>query len=530
MSGAVSAATPVLAVGPTLFTGDLRPRLLAALSGTLYFLGFAGFDVWPLAFVAIVPLLLALEGQTPKKAAQLGLICGTAMNLGGFYWLLTMLKTFSGFPTALCLVFTLIVCAFQGGRLALTGWLYGRARARGWGMGPYRYLVFGGAFVAGELIYPVLFPWYFGASVHQVPMFTQVADLGGPVLIGLVLLAFNAAIAEWLIAKLERRGPHKRVLQGGFGITLASVLYGLLRIYQTDARVAAAPALHVGVVQGNLGLMQKREDPNEGLRRHKRLTAELKQKGVELVVWSESSVTFAVPEEITNNFMRDRVAGSLGIPSIFGGVLFRVDPDRERWYNVALAADAKGEVQSRYDKHYLLMFGEYLPLGDTFPILYKWSPNSGKFTSGTDVKPLVVETGGQKHNVTALICYEDILPGFTNDAVRVGDPELLVNITNDAWFGDSTEPWEHLALAKFRAIEHRRYLVRSTNSGVSAIIDPVGRTVAQTKTFEAATADATVHYLRSTTVYELIGDKLWYMWAFGAIVIAFRARKGKETT
>ena len=95
----------------------------------------------------------------------------------------------------------------------------------------------------------------------------------------------------------------------------------------------------------------------------------------------------------------------------------------------------------------------------------------------------MLDVDGAKHPVSVLICYEDILPRFTNDAVRHADPELLVNMTNDAWFGDTSEPWEHLALAQLRAVEHRRYLVRGTNSGVSAVVDPVGRVVAHSGTF-----------------------------------------------
>ncbi len=150
-------------------------------------------------------------------------------------------------------------------------------------------------------------------------------------------------------------------------------------------------------------------------------------------------------------------------------------------FNSAIAgggSSTEGEIEGRYDKEYLLTFGEYLPFGETFTILYKWSPNSGHFSPGKSLDPLVLDVHGEKHLVTALICYEDILPRFTNDAVRHGDPDLLVNITNDAWFGDTAEPWEHLALAQLRAVEHRRYFVRGTNSGVSAVIDPVGRVVA----------------------------------------------------
>jgi len=508
-------------------TAPLPFRLAAALavaSGLLYWLAFAGVDIWPLAFVAFVPLQVALLGQAPKRATQLGVIAGATMNLAGFYWLLEMLRSFSGFPTALCLVFVVIICSYQGARVGLMGWLYARASSRGWPRLP----VLLGAFVASELVYPLLFPWYFAATVHGQPALSQIADLGGPIGVGVMLLLANAAIAEPIVARLEARPVDRRPIVAGAATLGLTLLYGLIRIHGVDAKAAASEPLHVGVVQGNLGLMQKRTDPTEGLRRHQRLTAELRAKKIDLAVWSESSVMFSVPEGAAPSFMHDRVAGSLGVPAIFGAVLFRDDPDRERWFNVALATDARGRMTSRYDKEFLLAFGEYLPFGDTFPILYQWSPNSGKFSPGTDLDPLLVTTGDKTHKVTALICYEDILPSFTNRAVRHADPELLVNLTNDAWFGDTSEPWEHLGLAQFRAIEHRRYLVRSTNSGVSAVIDPVGRVIAQSGTFRTEAIDATVRWMRETTVYEIVGDVPWWIATLLAFVASFRRRAGTD--
>jgi apolipoprotein N-acyltransferase len=431
-----------------------------------------------------------------------------------------MLMTFSGFPAPACIFFMVVICGYQGLRYALLAWLFVRAVARGWN----RTLVFIAATVAAELVYPLLFTWYFGASVHQVPVLTQAADIGGPILVTLVLVAVNLAIAEPLLARLERRAVNRRLIAICAGAFALNIAYGALRVSQTDARMAAADAANVGIVQGNMGLMQKREDPGEGLRRHKRKTAELKQKGADLVVWSESSVTFAVPEAMYKSFMHDRVSGQLGVPTIFGAVVFRHDKDRERWYNTALVSDAKGDVLGRYDKQFLLAFGEYLPFGETFPILHKWSPNSGKFTQGTSMEPLRVPIKGTERVITMLICYEDIAPRFTNEAVGVGNPDLLVNITNDAWFGDSTEPWQHLALAQFRAIEHRRYLVRATNSGVSAIVDAAGRVVLNTGTFVVDAQDAPVKFLRGTTVYEVIGDWPWALLTMFSFAIAFMKR------
>jgi apolipoprotein N-acyltransferase len=500
----------------------------AVLSGLLYWLAFPGKadTQWHglLAFVAFAPFWIALQGQSPGRALWLGVTAGATMNLAGFYWLLNMLRTFSGFPTPLCMLFVSLVCAYQGGRIGLMGWLYARAQGRGWP----RVVVFLAAFAASELLYPLLFPWYFAATTHSLPALSQTAELGGPILVGLVLVAANVALAEPILARLERRAVRASTLCVPAAAVALTLAFSAWRIPQVDRRAQASEPVHVGLVQGNMALIQKREDPAEGLRRHLRLTSELKARGVELVVWSESSVTFPVPERLYKSLMHDKFARNLGIPAIFGGVIYRVDPDRERWYNVALSTDARGQVTARYDKEFLLAFGEYLPLGERIPKLYEWSPNSGKFSPGTTLDPMRVILHGIEHKVSALICYEDILPAFTNEVVRAASPELLVNMTNDAWFGDTSEPWEHLALAQLRAIEHRRYLVRSTNSGISAFIDPVGRVMLHTDPFELESRDAIVHFMHSRTTYEAIGDTPWWIISALVVVAAFVRRGGAK--
>jgi apolipoprotein N-acyltransferase len=180
-------------------------------------------------------------------------------------------------------------------------------------------------------------------------------------------------------------------------------------------------------------------------------------------------------------------------------------------------AGDEGKILGRYDKRYLLAFGEYLPFGETFPQLYGMSPNSGRFNRGASLEPL----RWKDHRISAMICYEDILPDYVNKLVSAGDPDLLVNLTNDAWFGDSTEPWIHLALAKMRAVEHRRYLVRATNSGVSAIVDPVGRVVTQGGTFREEALLGEARFLRATTVYGIVQDTPWYLAALVIGAMAF---------
>ncbi len=489
------------------------------LSGFLYYTAFPPLDFWPAALLVWFPFRVALEGRTPKQALKMGLVSGTVMVFLGFYWLVGMLQTFSGFPIVACLFFALVVCAFQGGRFAMLSWAFARASARGYNGN----LAFTGAFVASELAYPLLFPWYFGACTNKAIVFQQLADLGGPVLVGIPLMLFSLALAELGMARIRamRAGERsfaatwarasKRMLVVGVGALALQLGYGTIRILQLDAKIATMPTLRVGMVQGNLGLLEKRREPGGALKKHKKATKELAARGAELVVWSESAVAASVEESVAFTEIKRRISADLGVPAIIGTLIWRHGEQVDWMFNTAVSTDKEGNVTARYDKHFLLMFGEYLPFGKQFPILYKWSPHSGRFTQGETEDPLIVVQNGVRHDVTTLICYEDILPGFTNAAVRNGKPELIVNMTNDAWFGDTAQPWEHFALAKSRAIEHRRYLVRSTNSGVSGIIDPLGRVVAQTELFKEQTTLETVHWMSDGTVYEIVGDKLWWL-------------------
>jgi len=500
---------------------------LAALEAFLYFIAFPGvIDWWPTVLVAFVPLLIAFRGQTVKRATLIGLFAGFVMSWEGFWWLNEMLRNFSGFNVALCALFTTILCAYQAGRYAFMGWLYARASQRGWPAS----IVACAAFVCSEQLFPLLFPWYLADCVHSAPFLMQTADLGGPVFCGLLLFGSSVAIEELIVAKIEKRIYDKRVVMGGFAAVLFSAAYGFIRIKQIDARAQAAPPLHVGYVQGNLGLMQNYTRPDVALSRHLKMTRELREKGVELVIWSESSVTHSAPADNYQASYKAYLGRLLGVPTIFGGIIFEQNQDRRhmRLYNTALATNARGDIVGRYDKEFLLAFGEYIPFGDWFPVLYDWSPNSGRFTSGTSLDPLPVQVGDTTHNVSVLICYEDIIQSFTNRMVSHADPELLVNMTNDAWFGDTSEPWEHLALSQFRAVEHHRYFVRATNSGVSAIIDPVGRVMIHSKTFAQDSGDAIVHWMKGSTIYELVGDTPVWLITLAAVAGAFVRRKSKN--
>ena len=185
-------------------------------------------------------------------------------------------------------------------------------------------------------------------------------------------------------------------------------------------------------------------------------------------------------------------------------------------YNSAMLLDGEGRVAGLYDKVFLLVFGEYIPFGDTFPKLYEWLPQAGQFKAGTTIETFAFKG----HELGVIICYEDILPGFTRK-LTTKDPHVIINVTNDAWFGQTSEPMLHLALAVFRSVENRLWMVRSTNTGVSAFVDANGRIVSKTRLTDPEILVEDVPMLRTWTPYRAYGEvfTLLCFLVFGATVV-----------
>lgn len=505
---------------------------LLLLSAVLMFLGFAGFGVWPLAFVGMVPALFVIDAE-PKPIGRKfffrALFFGYVAYYGGFYWVVDTIVDFGGFPYLLALLFASIYFLYQAFEFVLILWLFRRARERGWN--PTLSLVAG--YLTAETIFPMLFDHYYGNSFHMLPHLVQVVDLGGPMLLTALAMAGNGALYEVIRARV-RKEPTPWIAPAVFAGALAFTLgYSTYRIDEVETRMAAAPKITVGVVQTSMGIFEKHDDPGEGLRRHLEQSLELESRGpLDLLVWPESAATFPLPRDLVPvgspgdggpveligpavrpeferalAFYRMENPGFPSTPMLFGGLSRDYsDPLHRTTYNTAFITDARGRIRGHYDKTYLLAFGEYLPFGDTFPILHEWSPYTGHFSRGDHVNPLPLGD----YRISVLVCYEDVIPRFTRQAVREGDPHLLVNITNDAWFGETQEPYVHLALATFRAAEHHRYLVRATNTGVSAIVDPLGRVVQEGGLFERASLRGEVAMMNGWTVYQTLGD--WPGW------------------
>jgi apolipoprotein N-acyltransferase len=468
---------------------------LAALAGVLYFLGFCGFDQWALAWLCLIPILWALDDASlcGREAFALSWWFGTITHLGGFTWISYMLEKFAYLPLPLAYVGLLLLCMAQSLLLALWGWGVFRLR-------PILSPVWSAPLwmVVCEWLVPAIFPHYLANSQYQRLWFIQSTDLWGVLGLGFMMTLAQSSASGWL------RG-RRPVIASAIAILLlvGNLTYGALRIEGVDARVAAANrTVRIGMVQTNMGIYEKTSNPREGLERHRQQSIALQARGAEVIVWPESGYYYGIPTDAEN--VKESVQGAgLHTPLLFGAVRIERDGQgrRQGLYNSAVLADGDGAVLGTYDKTYLLAFGEYLPLGEWLPFLYQLSPNTSHFLRGRHTRPLVHD--GVRYGT--LICYEDILPAFTRQ-VMAHDPHILVNVTNDAWFGPSREPLIHLAMAGFRAVEHRRFLLRSTNTGISAVIDPVGRILHQTPVFARADVLAEVAALSGTTAYGALGN------------------------
>ncbi len=487
----------------------LLPGALATLSGVLYFLGFIGFDQWYLSWVCLVPLLLALRGvQTGWRALGLSWWMGFVTHLGGYYWLVHMLQEFAYFSIPLAMLGYLLLCVVQGAIFGAFGWLAWLLQRRTrLPLG----LVAPVAYVALEFAFPLIFPSYLANSQAWVPLLTQVADLGGVLLLSGLMALVNAALAEVIAARLERR-PLPRAFALAGALTLAFTAgYGALRLRQMAAVEQASPKLKVAVVQANVGESDKHLHVAEGIQRFKDMTDEaMKIPGLGLILWPESGFNRYVPSGAD---LSGLVASQVTVPMIIGAMRMERDSSRNKIWNSAFVVAPGGKAVANYDKTKLLVFGEYLPFEKLLGPLYrKLLPFAFSQQFGESLAPLPVGP----YQVSADICYEDILPRHIRDLMGPLDgsgarPHAMVNLTNDSWYGP-VEPRIHLALATFRAIEHRRWLVRSTATGISAFIDASGRIVQSSNFEKAETLVGEVPMIEGgATVYGLIGDSLGWL-------------------
>lgn len=499
------------------------PHLLTLLSSIVIVLAFTPWDIAPLAWIALVPWLFAMEAVearvtraklAPRRAywmlAREGLWFSFGMSVLGFYWVASVLIHFSGLHWSFG-VFGLFLYAWFGQpQFALFALAWFALRRRGiagrWGrLAPLGYAL---VYTAIDLWIPKLFVDTLGHSTYRAIHLRQAADLGGPALLTFAIAWVNFSLFEAAKAFLGRGEPSiwpalrkgARFAAPSVGFALLLTLYGIWRL--EDIRSLSAKSdrvLRAGLIQANIGDFDKiasergvRGAAEAVLSTFFRLTdqALARTPKPDLVIWPETSYpsTFRTPvspEELRRDQMLEGFVRSRGVPLLFGGYDHSNGKDHNALFYLTPRPQAQtGDLQV-YRKNILLVFGEYIPGAELIPWIKRTFPQVGNFGRGPGPQvfnldlPRVgtVRTG-------PLICYEILFPSYVLQAARAGS-ELIVNITNDSWFGRYGEPDLHLSLSVFRGIEARIPQLRTTNTGITALISADGTIESPTDKFIA---------------------------------------------
>jgi apolipoprotein N-acyltransferase len=510
---------------------------LSTLSGCLWFLAVTPFDFSVLAWIAAVPMFMAIERAGGfRRALFLGWWAGLIETAGGFYWLIDVMRRFADFPWVGAALVFLLFCATRAVIFLLfTAAVCAIRRHSRFPMallGPI-------AMVSSELLVPQLFPCGQWISQAWNPVVIQVSELTGPLGVTALLMMVNGALYDLTLSARAARYP----AMASCALLAAALIFGVVRMRQIDAAIAHAPRLEVGLVQPNFAYTIDGEfSRDEAVRQLTALQEQsrrLERAGAQLLVWSEGSYPVTVSRDFSADFSPDSPAmirRGFTVPTLIGAEMY--DAAREDAFNSAVLLDRNGKVAGRYDKVRLLAFGEYIPGIDAFPWLRKFLPaGAGRFTAGPG--PGVISLPGPRDQenlrLGPVICYEDILQGFLRGVGQL-HPNLLVNLTSDSWFGADTEPWEHLALAVFASVELRVSMVRAVNSGVSALIDPNGRMLEKTYADDPyrnpRAADGIVVSAPimqgGHTVYTAVGNLFAYLCLAGTLIILAIALRGRR--
>jgi len=451
----------------------------------------------------IVGWLLLVERAKGTRQAMLWTFLFGAVGIGyGYRWLAQTTQDFGHLPVVVSWVLTAVFGALG----ILHGWvfifLHRGMLARGRRPHP---LVTVFLFVGAEHLPIRLFPWKIGHGAVDVPPLLQAAEWGGVSAVSFVLLCLIVPIHEWVRWAFARAGPPARPKAALATFVLGCLLFGYGQLRYQDVQReedAATEVLRVGVVQPNVGRQDKERRPDrqqDNRDAYRRGSEKAAAEGAELIVWPETAITNAIRimepahrPHVTNGDI-NRVGYSFltalgekhaflvgayerkeGRSKITSGTAF------DERYNVAALRQPGGldAPWAIYRKVYLIPFGEHIPPPlDTVLDPKKYLPQNFKMRPGSmegDARQYSSMLGYKGVTIAPFLCYEGILPDHVREITGETRPDILVSLTNDSWFGDTWEPYQHLNFTRFRAVEHRAPLVRSTNTGISAFVSMTG--------------------------------------------------------
>ncbi|MCP5196316.1 MAG: apolipoprotein N-acyltransferase [Gammaproteobacteria bacterium] len=469
----------------------LLTDLLAFTAGALSTLAFAPFGLWPFAILLPVVLLWSWDHATPRQAALRGGLFGLGLFGCGIYWIYISLHDYGNAPALFAALATFAVVWLMALYPAVVGWLLIR-----WGPPPgsRRWLL---AFPALWTLLDWIRSWLFTGFPWLALGYSQIdAPLGqfAPYL-GVFGVGWTVLLSAGLLRASLCDGNRVRLERLGLLAVLWLSAWGLGRIHWAEP---AGPPLQIAIIQGNIAQNQKWQPDalDATLYRYIQLSLPEHDRN-QVIIWPETAIPAFYQnvrpfiDALATRAQRDQVDYVTGLPtgswetSIFHNSVARI-----------------GSTVAFYHKRRLLPFGEYLPLREFFLFFRSWvTIPMADFTAGDHNQPLL-QVGGQPVGIS--ICFEAVF----GSEIRQSLPKAtwLINVSNDGWFKDSTAPHQHLQIARMRALEVERYMARSTNTGVSAILDERGQIVVQAPQFQPVAIRGEVHPLRGLTPYARWGD------------------------
>ncbi len=493
--------------------GIIADVAVMVVSGLLYGTCFPPFAWRWLAWVVLLPALFVLRRCHSGRGAFLGGVLASAGAVMTVAWLPRTVNIYFHQPIWLgWLMFAAVVLLMVVPPYAVVGAAYGRlCRLPTWMVPPAA----ASAWVAGEFFRSSVLtgnPWVlWGYSQSGVLPIMQIADITGVYgvtwLLALVSFSLVELMARW--SGPRAAWPSVAVASACLVVALA---YGEVRLARTSPATEATTVL---IVQDNLDLGSQWHQDLYGrnLETYLRATLdELRKQPAALVVWPESAMTFFVEEEPAYQASIGSVLGPHKAQLVVGGPHRDVTATGETYFNSAFLIDPSGRPRLRYDKQRLLPFAEYFPFAWS-DLLQRDFGKVRQFTAAAE--PVILPTVAGPAGV--VICNEAMFPDLSGDAVRRG-AQLLINLTNDTWVSDATFSGIAFDMARFRAVEQRRYLVRASTAGPSAIVAPSGVVEVRSKLFTRATVRGSVHASSEVSVYERFGDV--FAWVCVAIAIA----------
>lgn len=542
--------------------------LLAALGGVVFALTSPPTDLYPAVILglALLAASLTLPPQPRSQAGSPGELgfwrafgrgaaWGTAAGIVGLRFVPAVIQRFTPLGAAAgCLALVLLAAAqslIWAAGAGVAALLRRHARV------PFELAFAIGVYVAVSL--PTVFAWTPAGLVSPWPAFVQLADLVGERGVSAIFAVGAALICRAALALRGaspepadppappaplRFGPAARPALAAVALFALLAIHGALRIRSITADTQALASVRVGLVDQAVPPLERWDPKNSApiLRSLRELTRKLENDGVELTIWPEAAYPYtlehdarSVPRAGPMTILGGRVRGPLLI-----GLITRAKPlttasgeVEHNSYNSATLITPDGAMQPPHDKLQLLWFGEMVPLGAELPWLRRLFQKSGGLIPGTEARALTLERAtGPSLRMGVLNCYEDTLASVGRRIAVELEPNLIVNITNDAWFQGTAEPELHARLAAMRAVELRRDLVRAVNLGVASWVDAAGVVRARYAGSEAATLEASPAIRNGgLTVYARLGDTpLRITLGIAAAFFALRSRRAKKTT